>query len=80
MPNHLPPLHNLQAFATAAESGSFTAAAPALHLTQGAVSRQVLLLEQHYGCALFVRQARGLALTPQGALLLAAVRESFSSL
>lgn len=76
--NTLPPLQNLQAFVAAAEAGSFTKAAGAMHLTQGAVSRQVMALEAHFGCPLFTRQARGLALTPEGALLLAAVREALA--
>jgi DNA-binding transcriptional LysR family regulator len=79
-PPALPPLYNLQAFLVAAEAGSFTRAAPLLHLTQGAVSRQVLQLEAHFGRPLFVRQARGLALTTDGAVLLAAVREAFAGL
>lgn len=74
----LPPLQNLQAFVAAADAGSFTKAAGAMHLTQGAVSRQVMALEAHFGCALFTRQPRGLALTPEGALLLAAVREALA--
>lgn len=76
----LPPLQNLQAFVAAAEAGSFTQAATAMHLTQGAVSRQVLALEAHFGCALFTRQARGLALTSEGAVLLAAVREALAGI
>jgi DNA-binding transcriptional LysR family regulator len=45
---------------------SFTAAARELHLTQGAVSRQVLGLEQRLGVALFTRQRDALVPTPAG--------------
>jgi LysR family glycine cleavage system transcriptional activator len=65
----LPPLAALRFFAVAARTGSFTRAAEELCVTQGAVSRQVLLLEEFYGQALFLRQARGLVLTDAGQLL-----------
>ena len=65
----LPPLTALRFFAVAARTGSFTRAAEELCVTQGAVSRQVLLLEEFYGQALFLRQARGLVLTEAGQLL-----------
>jgi LysR family transcriptional regulator, glycine cleavage system transcriptional activator len=76
----LPPLYALQAFLAAADCGSFTGAATRLNLTQGAVSRQVQLLEEYYGCPLFVRVARGLTLTPEGQELLAPVRQAMETL
>jgi DNA-binding transcriptional LysR family regulator len=45
---------------------SFTAAAKELHLTQGAVSRQVLGLEERLGVTLFVRQRDALVPTSAG--------------
>lgn len=45
---------------------SFTAAASELHLTQGAVSRQILALESRLGTTLFVRRRQALALTEAG--------------
>lgn len=66
----LPSLAALQAFVAAARLGSISRAAEHLCRTQGAVSRQVQQLEAHYRCALFVRQASGLALTPDGHALL----------
>jgi DNA-binding transcriptional LysR family regulator len=80
MPAPLPPLYALQAFLAAARHGSFTSAAQQLHLTQSAVSRQVQLLEEWFGCPLFVRQARGLALTAEGQALLAPVEEALQAL
>jgi len=59
----------LRIFHAAAEAGSFTHAAEALHLSQSAVSRQVSALEQELGAPLFHRHARGLSLTEQGELL-----------
>ena len=38
-----------------------TAAANALHLTQGAVSQQIKRLEEAFECALFERDRRGTA-------------------
>jgi LysR family glycine cleavage system transcriptional activator len=74
----LPPLYALQAFLAAADCGSFTGAATRLNLTQGAVSRQVQLLEEYYGCPLFVRVARGLTLTAEGQQLIAPVRQALT--
>ncbi|MGA7814601.1 LysR substrate-binding domain-containing protein [Caballeronia sp.] len=67
----LPSLDLLKTFVVVAQRLNFTRAADALNVTQGAVSRQIAGLEAHLGYALFVRQPRGLALTPNGALLLA---------
>ena len=66
MPETLPPLNALRAFAVAARQMSFTRAAHELHVTQTAVSHQIRALEQHLGVALFVRQPRRLVLTEAG--------------
>ncbi len=65
----------LLCFETSARLGSFTRAAKELHLTQGAVSRQVIGLEQRLGVALFIRKnhASVLALTDAGRTYLAEV-------
>ncbi len=62
----LPSTKTLQAFLATAEHLSFTRAADALNLTQGAISRQIIALEELIGVKLFYRHARGLTLTPQG--------------
>ncbi|MBV8627694.1 MAG: LysR family transcriptional regulator, partial [Paraburkholderia sp.] len=74
----LPPLNALQIFETVARHRSFTRAADHLCLTQGAVSRQILALEEYYKFPLFKRHAKGLTLTAEGELLLPAVKESFA--
>lgn len=56
----------LQAFLVVVESGSFTRAAEALHLTQPAVSQQIHCLEKDLGHALFDRKGRSLVLTMAG--------------
>lgn len=62
----LPPLPALHTFWVTAQCCNFTRAAEQLHITQGAVSRQIGGLERHLGYALFQRQARGLSLTEEG--------------
>src|SRR4051812_12353692 len=53
-----------------AEAGSTVKAAAALHLTQSAVSRGLLLAEHKLGLALFERRARGLEPTTAGKRLI----------
>lgn len=60
----------IRTFVTVAEKASMTAAANALHLTQGAVSQQIKRLEELLGCGLFERDRRGLRLTRAGERLL----------
>lgn len=62
----LPPLNALLAFDYVARTGSVRAAADALSVTPGAVSRQLRLLEDYFGTTLFQREGRGLMLTPSG--------------
>lgn len=50
--------------------GSFTAAAQSLGYSQPAVSRQVAAVESALGCSLFIREVRGVTVTPAGALAL----------
>ncbi|MFO1067549.1 MAG: LysR substrate-binding domain-containing protein [Geminicoccaceae bacterium] len=65
----LPSLNGLRAFEAAARHESFALAAAELHVTPGAVSRHVKLLEEEIGSALFRRLAHGLELTPAGRAL-----------
>lgn len=59
-------LNLLRVFAVVAESGSVTAAASRLYLTQPAVSAALRRLTAAVGAPLFVRHGRGLALTSRG--------------
>lgn len=56
----------LRVFLAVNEAGSFTRAGRALGLSQSAVSRQMIALEEALGAALFHRHARGLVLTESG--------------
>ncbi len=66
----LPPLGSLTAFEAAARHQSFTRAADELHLTQAAISRQIRLLEEDLGVALFTRANRRVRLTAEGRQML----------
>ncbi len=63
----LPPLDLLVGFEAAARHLSFTRAAAELCLSESAVSRQILALEEFLGQALFERRHKALALTEAGA-------------
>ncbi|HYC36717.1 MAG TPA: transcriptional regulator GcvA [Usitatibacter sp.] len=76
----LPPLNALRAFEAAARLLSFKNAARELHVTPGAVSHQVKLLEEHLGVALFRRLTRALELTAEGEAMLPLVRDGLQSL
>lgn len=73
MSRRLPPLNALRVFETAGRRQSFTEAAQELGLTHGAVSRQVRLLEDWLGHALFTRSHRRVTLTERGAAYLAEI-------
>lgn len=62
----LPSTSTLAAFESVARLGSFSLAADELSLTQGAISRQILALEEQLGVRLFERGPRGVALTAAG--------------
>ena len=68
-------LRQLEILRAVAESGSFTGAGRRLHVSQSAVSRQILLLEAELNEPLFWRIKRKVRITPTGeALLQLAVR------
>lgn len=64
----VPSITALQCFEASARLGSFTRAAQELNLTQGAVSRQIIGLEDQLGMKVFLRKqdARALRLTDAG--------------
>ncbi|MCM2403843.1 LysR family transcriptional regulator [Rhizobium sp. S153] len=62
----LPSLSLLAAFEAAARTGSITAAARELDLTQSAVSRQIKALETQLGVELFLRERQTIRLTVAG--------------
>ncbi|MFJ4154930.1 LysR substrate-binding domain-containing protein [Pseudomonas sp. NPDC089752] len=76
----LPPLTAFRYFDIAAETESFVRAAERLHVTHGAVSRQVRLLEEHLGIELFERRNRAIFLTPAGRALQGTTQAIFEQL
>lgn len=60
-------LKGIEAFVVSADTGSFTAAAERLNLTNSAISKSVARLETRLGSRLFERTTRRLSLTDQGA-------------
>ncbi|KAB2896155.1 MAG: LysR family transcriptional regulator, partial [Burkholderiaceae bacterium] len=66
MRRHLPSTQALACFEAAARHESYTRAAQELALTQSAVSRQILALEDQLGVQLFRRTRHGVVLTPAG--------------
>ncbi|MCY0112083.1 LysR family transcriptional regulator [Pseudomonas monsensis] len=80
MSHDLPPLNALRAFEATARLNSVSQAAEQLHVTHGAVSRQLKVLEEHLGVSLFVKDGRGLKLTDAGVRLRDASGEAFDRL
>ncbi|WP_460416954.1 LysR substrate-binding domain-containing protein [Pseudomonas sp. microsymbiont 2] len=76
----LPPLTAFRYFDIAAHSESFVRAAEQLHVTHGAVSRQVRLLEESLGVELFERRNRAVFLTRAGRDLHATTQAIFEQL
>lgn len=66
----LPPMLAIRAFESAARYEGFSAAAPELHVTAGAVAHQVRQLEKWLGVELFHRRPKGVELTNAGQLYL----------
>jgi DNA-binding transcriptional LysR family regulator len=63
-------LQQLTYFLSAAEHGSFSAAAEALHMAQPSLSEQIRRLEAELGVSLFARAGRRLEITEAGRLFL----------
>ena len=73
---HQLPLNAFRSFEVSARHLSFTKAAEELHVTQGAVSRQVKQLEDQIQRKLFHRLHRQLTLTDEGRMLLPVLTEA----
>ncbi|WP_066272824.1 transcriptional regulator GcvA [Hydrogenophaga palleronii] len=74
------PVSALRTFVEVGQRGSIKAAAEALHVTSGAVSQQVRLLEERLGMALFTRERQGLRLTEAGASVHPSLLEAFAQI
>lgn len=70
----------LRAFEAAARRGSVSAAASELHVTRPAISKQIALLEQDLGLALFHRSGNRIQVTEGGQELFAGLRQAFDQI
>ena len=73
-------LRQLEIIRAIADSGSFTAAGAKLHVSQSAISRQILLLEEELGEPVFHRIGRRIRITPAGESLLQLSHRVFQDL
>ena len=73
-------LRQLEIIRAIADTGSFTAAGQKLHVSQSAISRQILLLEQELGEAVFHRIGRRIRITAAGESLLQLSHRVFQDL
>lgn len=73
----LPSLNALRAFEATARLASVSRAAAELHVTHGAISRQIKLLEAEIGTALLAREGRGVRPTAAGLRLCEAAGSAF---
>jgi DNA-binding transcriptional LysR family regulator len=80
MPLSLPPLNAVRTYEVAARHLNFSRAAEELGVTQGAISKQVILLEDYIGAKLFERLPGGLALTAEGIALRNSIAPAFELL
>lgn len=76
----LPPLNALRTFEAAARLMSFSAAAAELHVTPGAISHQIKMLEDYLGVTLFRRANGAWRLSEAGQVMLPSVTKGFSHL
>ena len=77
---YLPSMRALLAFEAVARLGSFSLAADELKLSQGAISKQVKLLEQQLGVTLLVREHHPIGLTAAGLRYAPEIRESLAQI
>lgn len=77
MNRRLPSLNARRCFEVVASQLSIRKAAAVLHVSESAVSRQVRILEDQLGAALFTRTPAGLAITEPGRRLAAETRAAF---
>ena len=73
-------LSSYKIFKTVADEGSFLKAAEKLYITQPAISKAVKKLEDSLNVKLFIREARGVRLSPDGEVLYDYVVSAFNSI
>lgn len=72
--------HQLKYFQMLADIGNYTKAADALVLSQSALSRSIIRLEEEVGVPLFQRKSRGVVLNRYGKIFLKSVNRALSEI
>ncbi len=67
-------------FYEVAKAGNISRAAKVLFISQPAISKSIVKLEEQLGVRLFVRNSRGVSLTAEGELLFEHVKEAFETI
>lgn len=80
MHGRMPPLNALRALEAAGRNVSFTKAADELHVTPGAISRQIRSLEDILGFPLFDRLHREVKLTTESQVYVEALTDAFNQI
>ncbi|HOV41972.1 MAG TPA: LysR family transcriptional regulator [Oscillospiraceae bacterium] len=73
-------LNQYRIFYTVAKSGSISRASQMLYISQPAVSKAVIKLEEELGAKLFDRNSRGVSLTFEGKILFEQVQTAFEAI
>lgn len=73
-------LNNYKAFYTVAKLGSISRAADTLYVSQPALSKSIQKLEEGLSVRLFDRNARGVTLTDEGAILYEHIKTAFDTI
>lgn len=76
----LPNLRHLQAFHEVVATGSISAAAVKMHLTQSAVTQAIAAIERHFDASLFTRSSSGMHPTPAGSICAERVERALTQL
>lgn len=75
-----PNLRHLQAFHEVVTTGSISAAALRMHLTQSAVTQAIAAIERHFNAPLFTRSPQGMRPTPAGAVCAERIERALTQL
>ena len=76
----IPSLIALRAFEAAARHGTLSGAARELNVTHAAIGQHLRTLETHFGVPLMERDGRGMAPTPEGVSLAAALSDALGTI
>ena len=73
-------LSQYRIFFEVAKAGSISKAAKLLYISQPAISKSIIRLEENLEIALFVRTSKGVSLTPEGQIFYEYLQSAFSAI